>query len=161
MQPTAKVLKTGSRPPSFPPEHGSHSARIQTSCVVDGPRAQPCRVTALNNGGTDEKPVDSRTPAPRRGPSVVLGVSLGAAAPPRVQFTDTQLKNGLRVIIAEDHSAPVFSIAITYNVGSRNERPGRTGFAHLFEHMMFKGSPNVGSGEHFLLIYTNGKLKTF
>jgi predicted Zn-dependent peptidase len=90
------------------------------------------------------------------GLSVVLGVSLGAAAPPRVQFTDTQLKNGLRVIIAEDHSAPVFSIAITYNVGSRNERPGRTGFAHLFEHMMFKGSPNVGSGEHFLLIYTNG-----
>jgi predicted Zn-dependent peptidase len=55
----------------------------------------------------------------------------------------------------------VFSIAITYNVGSRNERPGRTGFAHLFEHMMFKSSPNVGSGEHFLLIYTNGKLKTF
>jgi len=90
------------------------------------------------------------------GLSAVLGVSLVAAAPPRVQFTDTHLKNGLRVIIAEDHSAPVLSIAITYNVGSRNERPGRTGFAHLFEHMMFKGSPNVGSGEHFLLIYTNG-----
>jgi len=90
------------------------------------------------------------------GLSVVLGVSLVAATPPRVQFTDTHLKNGLRVIIAEDHSAPVFSIAVTYNVGSRNERQGRTGFAHLFEHMMFKGSPNVGSGEHFLLIYNNG-----
>jgi len=90
------------------------------------------------------------------GLAAALGVSLGAAAPPRVQFTDTHLKNGLRVIIAEDHSAPVFSIAVTYNVGSRNERPGRTGFAHLFEHMMFKGSPNVGSGEHFLLIYSNG-----
>jgi predicted Zn-dependent peptidase len=90
------------------------------------------------------------------GLSAALGVSLVAAAPPRVQFTDTHLKNGLRVIIAEDHSAPVFSIAVTYNVGSRNERPGRTGFAHLFEHMMFKGSPNVGSGEHFLLVYSNG-----
>ncbi len=90
------------------------------------------------------------------GLSVALGVTLWAAAPPRVQFTDTRLENGLRVIIAEDHSAPVFSIAVTYNVGSRNERQGRTGFAHLFEHMMFKGSPNVGSGEHFLLIYSNG-----
>jgi len=90
------------------------------------------------------------------GLSAAFGVSLLAATPPRVQFTDTHLKNGLRVIIAEDHSAPVFSIAITYNVGSRNERQGRTGFAHLFEHMMFKGSPNVGSGEHFLLIYSNG-----
>ena len=83
-------------------------------------------------------------------------VSLLAAAPPKVVFTDTRLANGLRVIIAEDHAAPVFSIAITYNVGSRNERQGRTGFAHLFEHMMFKGSPNVGSGEHFLLVFSNG-----
>ena len=54
--------------------------------------------------------------------------------------TDMKLKNGLRVIIVEDHAAPVVSIAVTYNVGSRDERKGRTGFAHLFEHMMFKGS---------------------
>ena len=87
---------------------------------------------------------------------VAAGASLLAAPPPKVQFSDTRLKNGLRVIIAEDHAAPVFSIAVTYNVGSRNEREGRTGFAHLFEHMMFKGSPNVGSGEHFLLVFSNG-----
>jgi zinc protease len=73
-----------------------------------------------------------------------------------VNFKETTLKNGLRVITVEDHSAPVVSIAITYNVGSRNERQGRTGFAHLFEHMMFKGSENVGSGEHFLLVFNNG-----
>jgi predicted Zn-dependent peptidase len=48
------------------------------------------------------------------------------------------------------------AVSITYNVGSRNERQGRTGFAHLFEHMMFKGSENVGSGEHFLLVFNNG-----
>jgi predicted Zn-dependent peptidase len=88
--------------------------------------------------------------------ALVLGATLGAATPPKVQFTDTRLKNGLRVLISEDHTAPVFSIAITYNVGSRNERRGRTGFAHLFEHMMFKGSQNVGSGEHFLLVFNNG-----
>jgi predicted Zn-dependent peptidase len=50
----------------------------------------------------------------------------------------------------------VVAVSITYNVGSRNERQGRTGFAHLFEHMMFKGSENVGSGEHFLLVFNNG-----
>jgi zinc protease len=87
---------------------------------------------------------------------LALSASLAAVTPPSVKFTDTKLKNGLRVIIVEDHTAPVFSIAITYNVGSRNERAGRTGFAHLFEHMMFKGSANVGSGEHFMLVYNNG-----
>ena len=88
--------------------------------------------------------------------ALVAGVTIGAATPPKVQFTDTSLKNGLRVLISEDHTAPVFSIGIVYNVGSRNERKGRTGFAHLFEHMMFKGSQNVGSGEHFTLVYNNG-----
>jgi zinc protease len=79
-----------------------------------------------------------------------------AATTPKVTFTDTTLKNGLRVLIAEDHVAPVVSIAVTYNVGSRDERKGRTGFAHLFEHMMFKGSENVGPGEHFMLVFNNG-----
>ncbi|HSE17068.1 MAG TPA: pitrilysin family protein [Pyrinomonadaceae bacterium] len=74
----------------------------------------------------------------------------------RVDFKETTLKNGLRVITVEDHSAPVVAVSITYNVGSRNERQGRTGFAHLFEHMMFKGSENVGSGEHFMLVFNNG-----
>src|SRR5512137_2702998 len=88
--------------------------------------------------------------------AVLLVCFVWSATTPKVQFSGTRLSNGLRVIIAEDHTAPVFSIAITYNVGSRNERAGRTGFAHLFEHMMFKGAPNVGSGEHFLLVYSNG-----
>jgi zinc protease len=74
----------------------------------------------------------------------------------RVDFKETTLKNGLHVITVEDHSAPVIAVSITYNVGSRNERQGRTGFAHLFEHMMFKGSENVGSGEHFMLVFNNG-----
>jgi zinc protease len=88
--------------------------------------------------------------------AVGFAASLGAQGSPKVQFLDTKLKNGLRVIISEDHTAPVFSIAVNYNVGSRNERQGRTGFAHLFEHMMFKGSEKVGSGEHFLLVFNNG-----
>jgi zinc protease len=73
-----------------------------------------------------------------------------------IQFSDTRLSNGLRVIIEEDHYAPVFAVAVSYKVGSKDERPGRTGFAHLFEHMMFKGSENVGAGEHFFLIFNYG-----
>jgi zinc protease len=80
----------------------------------------------------------------------------GTSNIPPVKFTDTRLTNGLRVIIAEDHYAPIYSIAVDYNVGSRDERKGRTGFAHLFEHMMFKGSEKVGAGEHFFLIFNNG-----
>jgi zinc protease len=89
----------------------------------------------------------------------LLGLGTAAVAQsklPKVEFTDTTLENGLRVIIAPDHSAPVFAISLTYNTGSRNEKPGRTGFAHLFEHMMFEGSANVGKGEHMLLVQNYG-----
>jgi zinc protease len=82
--------------------------------------------------------------------------SLNHAHKPAVSFQEFTLKNGLRVILAEDHAAPTYSICVTYNVGSRDERPGRTGFAHLFEHMMFQGSANVGKGEHFILVSNNG-----
>lgn len=86
-----------------------------------------------------------------------VACAAGAARPiPPVKFTDTRLDNGLRVIICEDHSAPIYAIAVSYGVGSKDERAGRTGFAHLFEHMMFKGSANVGPGEHFYLVFTNG-----
>jgi zinc protease len=73
-----------------------------------------------------------------------------------VPFEVFRLDNGLRVILSEDHSAPTYSICVVYDVGSRNERESQTGFAHLFEHMMFQGSENVGKGEHFILIQNNG-----
>jgi predicted Zn-dependent peptidase len=73
-----------------------------------------------------------------------------------IAFKEFKLKNGLRVLLAEDHAAPTVSISVTYNVGSRDEKPGRTGFAHLFEHMLFQGSENVGKGEHFTLVQNNG-----
>src|SRR5437868_1522914 len=89
-------------------------------------------------------------------PALAAVICLGAADKPSVAFTDSRLSNGLRVIISEDHTAPTVSVAVTYNVGSADERTGRTGFAHLFEHMMFKGSENVGPGEHPALIFNNG-----
>src|SRR4051812_16931790 len=85
---------------------------------------------------------------------VLLTASFGSAQ--SVKYTEHKLKNGLRVLLSEDHAAPTYSISVTYNVGSRDERDGRTGFAHLFEHMMFQGSENVGKGEHFIIIENNG-----
>src|SRR5690242_1773850 len=80
---------------------------------------------------------------------VILAASLGAAVPPpKLQYQTMTLPNGLRVVLSEDHSTPIAHVQIWYHVGSKNERPGRTGFAHLFEHMMFKGSKNVAAEEH-------------
>jgi len=86
----------------------------------------------------------------------LAGAAFAQARNPHIDWKETRLANGLRVITVEDHSAPVIAVDVTYNVGSRNERPGRTGFAHLFEHMMFKGSENVGTGEQYYLIFNNG-----
>ena len=75
---------------------------------------------------------------------------------PTISFSQRTLSNGLRVIVAPDHLAPVVAINIWYVVGSRHEQPGRTGFAHLFEHFMFQGSRHVEKGEHFSLIQGAG-----
>jgi zinc protease len=66
----------------------------------------------------------------------------GAGALPAIKFTEFRLANGLRVILHEDHSTPIVGVNIWYHVGSKNETPGKTGYAHLFEHMMFQGSKN-------------------
>jgi zinc protease len=71
-----------------------------------------------------------------------------AVRPPKLDYTMTTLDNGLQVVFLEDHSTPIVHAEIWYHVGSKNERPGRTGFAHLFEHMMFKGSKNVEPEGH-------------
>lgn len=74
----------------------------------------------------------------------------------KVIYSELKLDNGLRVILSEDHSAPVVAVAVYYDVGSRNEVKGRSGFAHLFEHMMFQGSENVGKTEYFKYVENNG-----
>jgi predicted Zn-dependent peptidase len=67
-----------------------------------------------------------------------------------------RLENGLHVVFSEDHTVPVVAVNLWYHVGSANERPGRTGFAHLFEHMLFQGSAHVGANEHFELVQRAG-----
>jgi len=75
---------------------------------------------------------------------------------PPTPIEEFSLNNGLRVVLSQDRSVPVVSVAVYYDVGSRNEKPGRTGFAHLFEHMMFQGSENVPKAAHFQYIFNAG-----
>jgi zinc protease len=75
---------------------------------------------------------------------------------PPTPIEEFTLANGLRVVFSPDRAIPVVSVAVYYDVGSRNEREGRTGFAHLFEHMMFQGSENVPKAAHFQYIFNAG-----
>ena len=92
--------------------------------------------------------------------SVVAAVALApiqaAVRPPKLQYQITTLPNGLRLILSEDHSTPIVHVSVWYHVGSKNEREGRTGFAHLFEHMMFKGSKNVEPDSHTSIVASVG-----
>ena len=84
----------------------------------------------------------------RRAAALAVAGSLGtsAARAGRIDFSEYDLPNGLHVILAPEHSAPVVSSYMLYHVGSKNERPDRTGFAHFFEHLMFEGSENIPRG---------------
>jgi zinc protease len=82
--------------------------------------------------------------------------AVAAVPPPKLQYDLSTLPNGLTVVLSEDHSTPIVHLGVWYHVGSKNEKKGRTGFAHLFEHMMFKGSKNVGPEEHTSVIASVG-----
>lgn len=76
-----------------------------------------------------------------------LALSLPGLAQ-NIRFTEFTLKNGLRVILHEDHSTPIVAVTVMYHVGSKNEQVGRTGMAHFFEHLLFEGSQNIGRGQY-------------
>jgi zinc protease len=82
--------------------------------------------------------------------------SSSAVRPPRLDFTSHKLSNGLQIILLEDHEVPVIDLQVWYHVGGKDEQPGHTGFAHLFEHLMFKGSAHVGPDEHSRIIEAVG-----
>src|SRR5665213_3468392 len=97
------------------------------------------------------------------GVALVVGACAVAAAtltaafrPPKLQYEISMLTNGLTAVLEEEHSVPIVHVNLTYHVGSKNERPGRTGFAHLFEHLMFKGSKNVAQEGHTSMIASVG-----
>ncbi|MBK7762628.1 MAG: insulinase family protein [Bacteroidetes bacterium] len=83
-------------------------------------------------------------------------MSIAGAQSVNIKFTEYDLPNGLHVILHEDHTIPTVAISVLYHVGSKNEDPTRTGFAHFFEHLLFEGSENIGRGEYMKLVQNNG-----
>jgi predicted Zn-dependent peptidase len=87
---------------------------------------------------------------------LVTSAGIAGDKPGVISYQEYTLSNGLRLVVSEDHSVPVVAVDVWYHVGSAYEETGRSGFAHLFEHMMFEGSENVGPTEHFHHISTAG-----
>lgn len=85
-----------------------------------------------------------------------MGAASTGLAQTDIEFEEYTLDNGLHVILHEDHSTPIVAVSVLYHVGSKNEKPGRTGFAHFFEHLMFEGSPNIERGEYMKIVQANG-----
>ena len=87
---------------------------------------------------------------------LATGVLTAAARPPKFAYQRIQLPNGLTAILHQDRSTPIVNVQLWYHVGSKDERPGRTGFAHFFEHLMFKGSRNVEPEQHTSIVASVG-----
>ncbi|MBE7443218.1 MAG: putative zinc protease [Flavobacteriales bacterium] len=86
----------------------------------------------------------------------IFSVALVTQAQNKIEFEQYKLKNGLNVILHEDHSTPIVAVTVLYHVGSKNENPDRTGFAHFFEHLLFEGTENIKRGEYMKLVQSNG-----
>jgi zinc protease len=139
---------------------------LGAACVLTHATAAFADNKAAASPATQPRPAASSTaksaapPPARPAPSNGTTPTPGKADPPRTPLAlpvqKITLDNGLRVVMSVDHTSPTVAVAVTYDVGSRNEERGRSGFAHLFEHMMFEGSANVPKGEHFKLVSSHG-----
>ncbi len=87
---------------------------------------------------------------------IIFGFVISSAQTRKIDFVQYKLDNGLNVILHQDNSTPIVAVSVLYHVGSKNEDPERTGFAHFFEHLMFEGSPNIKRGEYFKIIESAG-----
>jgi zinc protease len=155
---------TGALPSSWPAVENANTTPLPATPAIP-PKGGNYKIE--KQGGSRETPRDPVASAFRRNILIVAAAVIVIAAlagayfafwrtKDPIPFTRFTLGNGLKVILSEDHSAPTIAVAVVYNVGSRDDPPGRSGFAHLFEHMMFAGSLNVGMGEHQILVSTQG-----
>lgn len=87
---------------------------------------------------------------------LLIGAFGSLQAQTKIKFEEYDLPNGLHVILHEDNSTPIVAVSVLYHVGSKNEKEGRSGFAHFFEHLMFEGSPNIDRGEYMNIVQSNG-----
>jgi zinc protease len=134
-----------------------------TAAPAPPPKPTPTTAAAAPNPAPAPQPTAAKADPPKpvapTTPAAAATPAAPAAAAPIALHLDvkkTKLENGLRVVMLVDHTTPTIAIDVIYDVGGRNEERGRSGFAHLFEHMMFQGSANVPRGEHFKLVTSHG-----
>ncbi|HVJ89827.1 MAG TPA: insulinase family protein, partial [Labilithrix sp.] len=134
--------------PAAPP--ASAATPPVTKPAEETPSDKPKAAAAAPKPASDKPPV---TPAKGEKAAATKATSVPQL---RLDVKRTKLDNGLRVVMLVDHTSPTVAVDVVYDVGGRNEERGRSGFAHLFEHMMFQGSANVPRGEHFKLVTSHG-----
>ena len=88
--------------------------------------------------------------------ALLLSSSIYSFSQEKVKYIEYDLANGMHVILHEEHATPIVAVSVMYHVGSKNENPSRTGFAHFFEHLLFEGSTNIKRGEYSELVEKNG-----
>jgi predicted Zn-dependent peptidase len=145
-------------PPTATPQAAPPAPAPTTAPTSQSPAAQAPNAQAPNAPRPADAP-NSASPQPPAAAQGAAAAGKGAASKSTLDALPIEratLPNGLRVVMSPDRTIPTVGIAVYYDVGSRNEVPGRSGFAHLFEHMMFQGSANVAKGEHFQLILNRG-----
>lgn len=123
-------------------------AGASASAEVSGGPSQPPKSPAADKSPGQLPAGKQQVPPGKQGLAMKRGLAM--------KVERQQLENGLRVVLNRDASSPTVAVCVTYDVGARNEQKGRSGFAHLFEHMMFQGSRNVAKGDHFTLIASRG-----
>ena len=129
---------------------------ILTLCFLLTPLLSGCGQDAAAPGSEA-----TSSTASQAAPAIPDGITLieefkGEPGSIAIPYTKYRLDNGLTVVLHEDHSDPLVHVDVTYHVGSNREEPGRSGFAHFFEHMMFQGSANVADEEHFKIVSNAG-----
>jgi predicted Zn-dependent peptidase len=87
---------------------------------------------------------------------LLLSTGLSVFSQKKIEYKEYDLPNGIHVILHQESSTPIVAVSVLYHVGSKNEIPERTGFAHFFEHLLFEGSKNIGRGEYSQLVEKNG-----
>ncbi|MDD9940725.1 MAG: insulinase family protein [Myxococcales bacterium] len=156
-------IETRAETPKETPTEPAPNAGTQAEAQGEAQKApskQPPHAPAATTSATPAEPTPTK-PAEDASPAKATGGTQPQATEEPEQESGLRvrkhtLSNGLRVVMSPDQTVPTVAIAMYYDVGSRNEKPGRSGFAHLFEHMMFQGSANVAKGEHFQLIMNRG-----
>jgi zinc protease len=154
--PPAALEQQAPKAPTSAPNAGQTPAASPAAARAGASTTRAATSPSPSPSPSKSTSTSTSTPTTTATPASATSEVKPAAKQVELKVVQHKLSNGLRVLLNPDRTVPTVAVAVYYDVGSRNEERGRSGFAHLFEHMMFQGSKNVGKGEHFQLIMNRG-----